>query len=203
VLIAGAARPSHAAPASPGPAPAGTAGRRAPAAAPKSKGPAFTMLYGDDHVFGVVPPRGWAVDDSSGLTSNMRVVMYPRGQKWATAPTVIYFSAMHFNAKHPPTLLAEIQRDSVNFMKQAPRGKVTRGPQLRTSKGQVGELRLYSREGHDADEAVAYFMEKSFVMLAVLSSRQVGGLASNLASFREMASSYELVAGDIATPTSR
>jgi hypothetical protein len=200
-LLAGAAGSARAAAPSPGPAPphAAAPARKHVVATPG----AFTMLYGDDHVFGVVPPRGWAVDDSSGLTSKLRVVLYPHGEKWATAGTVMYFSAIHFNAKHPPTLASEIQQDSLNFMKQAPRGKVTRAPLVRTDHGQTGEVRYYSREGRDNDEAVAYFMEKSFVMLAVLSSREIGGFSRALPSFRQMATSYQLVADNIATPTSR
>jgi hypothetical protein len=199
-LLAGAAGSVRAAAPSPGPA---VPRARVPARKTVVTPGAFTMLYGDDHVFGVVPPKGWAVDDSSGLTSKLRVVLYPNGQKWATAGTVMYFSAIHFNAKHPPTLASEIQRDSLNFLKSSPRGKVTLGPQVRTDHGQVGEVRYYSFEGRNNDEAVAYFMEKSFVMLAVLSSREIGGFAHALPTFRQMAASYQLVADNITTPTSR
>ena len=31
----------------------------------------------------------------SGLGSKIRVVLYPRGQKWATAPTVMYSNPLH------------------------------------------------------------------------------------------------------------
>ena len=30
-------------------------------------------------------PPGWALDDTSGLGAKIRVVLYPKGQTWATA----------------------------------------------------------------------------------------------------------------------
>jgi hypothetical protein len=159
------------------------------------------MLYGDAHGFGLVAPKGWALDDTSGLGSKIRVVMYPTGQKWATAPTVMYVNPIHQDKAQRKTLAQLIARDVTAFEKQAPRGKVTVAPPVRTEKGQTAEVRYFAREGRDPEEAVAYVMEEDLVMLLVLSSREVGGFQRTLPVFRDVVASYQFVAGNIKTPT--
>jgi hypothetical protein len=204
VSLCGAAGTGAAAP-SPGPAPPRAPGARPPravtTAAPANGQKTFTMLYGDDHCFGLVAPDGWVLDDSSGLGSKIRVVMYPRGQKWATSPTVMYVNPIHQDPKHPMTLPQMIQRDVDAFRKQAPRGQVTVAPQVRTKANQTAEVRYFTRDGADPEEAVAYLPEKDLTMLIVLSSREVGGFKRMLPRFREMVATYQFVAGGIQTPT--
>ena len=159
------------------------------------------MLYGDDHCFGVVAPKGWALDDSSGLGSKIRVVMYPAGQKWGTAPTVMYVNPIHQDKERKKTLDEVIAQDVTAFMKSSPQGKVTVAPPVTTEKGQHAEVRYFAPLGHEPEEAVAYVMERSLVMLIVLSSREVGGFQRTLPTFRDMVASYQFVAGDIKTPT--
>lgn len=180
-------------------APAATpASPKAPAAAaPKGE---FTILYGDDHAFGITPPEGWTVDDTSGLGSHIRVVLYPRGQKWDSAPTVMYVNPLHQKAESPRTLREMIDRDVADFMKRSPKGRVTAGRPLRTGKAQVAEVRYFAPTGEAPLEAVAYVSEQDLVMLLVLSSRDGAGFRSGLPAFESLVTSYQFVAGGIRTP---
>jgi hypothetical protein len=164
------------------------------------KGSLF-MLYGDDHVFGIVPPPGWVVDDSSGLGSRIRVVLYPRGQKWATAPTVIYSNPLHQDPRARKTFAQMLERDAAEFRKQSPRGKVTTGPPIRNVKGQQAELRYFSPDGGEPRTAVAYYEEKDMVMLLVLESKTAAGLRAALPGFNGMVASYQFLTSGVQTPT--
>ena len=178
------------------------------AAAPAAKagtrlsGSSLTMLYGDNHVFAVVPPKGWVVDDTSGMGSKIRVVLYPLGQKWATAPTVMYENPLHQDPASRLTLAQMIDRDVASFRRQAPKGKVTSAPQIRTLKGQTAEVRYFSPDGHDPLTAVAYLEETDMVILLVLESKTADGLRSALQPFHELITGYQFVAGGVKTPTS-
>lgn len=196
-------RPAAAKPATPGPAaPRANAGAMpAPVAKPAGAGREFTLLYGDDHCFGLVPPQGWVIDDSSGLGSKIRVVLYPKGQKWSTAGTVMYVNPIHQARDEHKSLQQMIDQDVQGFLKQSPRGKVTIAPQVKTRAGKLAEVRLFAREGGDPQEAVAYVMEEDLAMLLVLSSREVGGIKGALPAFREMVASYQFVAAGVQTPT--
>ena len=161
---------------------------------------ALTIMYGDDHAFGIVPPEGWAVDDSSGINSKIRVVLYPIGQKWDTAPTVMYVNPLHQVKGSELTLKQMIEKDVATFAEKAPKGKVTTRPSLKTSKAQVAEVRWFSPTGGQPLEAVAYVAEDDLVMLLVLSARDADGFKRHLPAFESLVASYQFVMGGVDTP---
>jgi hypothetical protein len=161
----------------------------------------MTLVYGDDHVFGVVPPPGWVVDDSSGLGSKIRVVLYPRGQKWATAPIVMYSNPLHQDPRARKSFAQMLERDAADFRRQSPHGKVTSGPPIHNVKGQTAEVRYFAPDGREPLTAVAYYEEKELVMLLVLDSKTPAGFRQTLPLFNGMVSSYQFVASSVPTPT--
>lgn len=161
---------------------------------------ALTIMYGDNHAFGIVPPEGWAIDDSSGINSKIRVVLYPIGQQWDSAPTVMYVNPLHQKSGSPMTLQQMIQKDVASFTEKAPKGKVTTRPSLKTSKSQVAEVRYFSPTGGAPLEAVAYVAEDGLVMLIVLSSRDPDGFKRHLPAFESLVASYQFVMGGVETP---
>ncbi len=171
----------------------------APAAADTTK-PALTLVYGDDHCIGFVAPKGWVVDDTSGLGSRIRVVLYPRGETWKGSPAVMYANPLHQKPREPLTLHQMIERDVASFRKASPQGAVTVGPELHTGKGQLAEVRYFSETGGPPHEAVAYIAEENLVMLLVLSARTPDTFRTSLPAFEGLVSSYQFVAGGIQTP---
>ncbi len=179
----------------------------AAAAGPKSTPPAatggsgaLTLLYGDDHVFGIVPPAGWTVDDTSGLGSRIRVVLYPKGQKWSSAQTVMYVNPLHQQEGRTATLAQMIDRDVRSFMQKSPKGRVTVQKSLPTAKDRTAEVRYFAPDGRDPVEAVAYVAEDGLVMLLVLSSRDAAGFKRSVPAFESLVAGYQFVAGNVQTP---
>lgn len=201
--VSSASQEGLARPGGPGPA-AARRGGAAPAAqkagAASAKG-AMTLLYGDDHVFGIVPPPGWVVDDSSGLGSKIRVVMYPLGQRWASAPTVMYQNPLHQDPHARKTFAQMIERDVAEFRRQNSHGKVVSAPPIQNVRKQQAEVRYFAPDGRDPVSAVAYYEEKELVMLLVLESKTPAGFRDALPAFKTMVSSYQFVAGGVQTPT--
>lgn len=161
---------------------------------------ALTVMYGDNHAFAVVPPEGWAIDDSSGINSKIRVVLYPIGQAWDSAPTVMYVNPLHQVKGSELTLKQMIAKDVATFTEKAPKGKVTTRPSLKTSKSLVAEVRWFSPTGGPPLEAVAYVAEDDLVMLLVLSSRDADGFKRSLPAFESLVASYQFVMGGVETP---
>lgn len=179
------------------------AAKPAPSAAPAARAGTqaeFTILYGDNHAFGITPPAGWTVDDTSGLGSKIRVVLYPNGQKWDSAPTVMYVNPLHQKTGTRRSLLQMIDHDVAEFIKKAPMGRVTAAAALRTGKAKTAEVRYFAPAGGAPVEAVAYVPEDELVVLLVLSSRDPAGFKRHLPAFESLVSSYQFVAGDIETP---
>lgn len=152
------------------------------------------VVEGDNHLFMVSAPAGWVLDDTSGMGSRIRCVFYPKGQKWATAPTVMYVNPLHgFSAKERKVsaLIADSQKQ---FLQRSPKGRVTDAGTLPTSvTGKNAIVRYFSEDGGPPHEAVAYVPEKDLVMLIVLSSRTPAGFQKALPAFRELVSFYAWV----------
>jgi hypothetical protein len=187
---------------------AATSARTAPAASAtattKPAAPATTdtttrkaiVIEGDNHLFMVSAPDGWVLDDTAGMGSRIRCVFYRKGEKWATASTVMYVNPLHgFGAKlrSVSSLMAE---DEKAFKQNTPKGKVTEGGTIQTMGKKTAVVRYFSTDGGPAHEAVAYVPESDLVMLLVLSSKTPAGFHGALAAYKEMVTSYAWVASN-------
>ena len=179
--VAAAPQPTATKPVATGKAAADTAVRQA------------LVIEGDDHLFMVTAPPGWVLDDTAGMGSRIRCVFYPKGQKWATAPTVMYVNPLHgFGAKTRTvtTLMAE---DAQAFRKRAPRGQITDAGSLATSEKNIARVRYFSDDGGPPHEAVAYVPDKDLVMLLVLSAHTPQGFQQALGAYHQLVASYAYV----------
>ena len=164
----------------------------APPAAPEAR--KALVVEGDDHLFMVSAPKGWVLDDTSGMGSRIRCVFYPKGQAWATAPTVMYVNPLHGYTAKVRTVSALINEDVRQFMKRAPQGRVTDAGRFATAAtGKEALLRYFSEDGGPPREAVAYVPEKDLVMLIVLSSKTAQGFQDALPAYRDLVSTYAWV----------
>jgi hypothetical protein len=154
------------------------------------------VIEGDNHLFMISAPAGWVLDDTAGMGSRIRCVLYPKGQKWDTAPTVMYVNPLHGYGAKTRTVSALIAQDEQSFKKTAPRGKVTDGGTIQTMGKKTAVVRYFSYDGGPAHEAVAYVPETELVMLLVLSSKTPAGFESALPAYREMVQSYAWVASN-------
>ena len=48
------------------------------------------VVYGPKAAFNISAPEGWVLDNESGKEQGLPCVLYPKGQSWADAKTVIY-----------------------------------------------------------------------------------------------------------------
>ena len=183
-------------------APAGGATQAAPAGGrPPGAKRDLNLVYGDDHAFAVIPPQGWVLDDSSGLGSRIRVVLYPRGQKWDKSPVVMYANPLHQDPRAPKSLLQMVGQDIAAFFKNSPHGKVSPMPNVHAGGGREALVRYFAPDGREPVTAVAYLEEKDLVMLLVLDARNPAAFKGALPAFHDLVGSYQFVAANIHTPT--
>src|SRR4029453_4826895 len=48
------------------------------------------IVYGPKAAFNISAPEGWVLDNQAGAEQGMPCVLYPKGQSWADARTVMY-----------------------------------------------------------------------------------------------------------------
>jgi hypothetical protein len=126
------------------------------------------VVYGPKAAFKIDAPEGWVLDNESGVNQGMPCVLYPRGESWADAKTVIY-------AK-----IASTEFEDVNeFVAWAIKGmKAKRGtPKEKIASGKTADGRDYFINEYPATktysqwERVGYVQLPHAVVYIVLSSR--------------------------------
>src|SRR4030088_993829 len=53
------------------------------------------IIYGQDHVFVLTAPKGWVLDNKSGVSQGLQAVFYPEGSSWKSGTVVMYANAYH------------------------------------------------------------------------------------------------------------
>ena len=48
------------------------------------------IVYGPKAAFNISAPERWVLDNESGKNQGLPCVLYPKGESWADAPTVMY-----------------------------------------------------------------------------------------------------------------
>src|SRR6476661_2269703 len=48
------------------------------------------IVYGPKAAFNIAAPEGWVLDNESGVEQGLPCVLYPKGESWADARTVMY-----------------------------------------------------------------------------------------------------------------
>src|SRR5215469_5216174 len=48
------------------------------------------IVYGPKASFNISAPEGWVLDNESGVEQRLPCVLYPKGESWADARTVMY-----------------------------------------------------------------------------------------------------------------
>ena len=48
------------------------------------------IVYGPKAAFNISAPEGWVLDNESGVEQGLPCVLYPNGESWADARTVMY-----------------------------------------------------------------------------------------------------------------
>lgn len=151
------------------------------------------VIEGDDHLFMVASPKGWVLDDTSGMGSRIRCVLYPHGESWASAATVMYVNPYHGMGLKERTLDAMIAESEKSFRKNAPKGRITDAGKLATAGGKSAQVHYFAPDGRTPLEAVSYVPEQDLVMMIVLSSRTGAGFQDALPAYRELVSTYAWV----------
>src|SRR5205809_2499568 len=126
------------------------------------------IVYGPKAAFNISAPKGWVLDNKSGVEQGQPCVLYPKGSSWSDAKTIMY-------AK-----IASTQFENVNeFVAWAIKGmeEVHGKPKEKIATGKTADGRDYFINEYPATKAysqwerVAYVQLPHAVAYIVLSSR--------------------------------
>lgn len=126
------------------------------------------IVYGPKAAFTIDAPKGWVLDNESGVDQGLPCVLYPKGESWADARTVMY-------AKIAGTKFEDVNAFVAFAIKEMekthgkPNEKIASG---KTSDGRDYVINEYpATKNYSQWERVGYVQLPKAVAYVVLSSR--------------------------------
>ena len=149
------------------------------------------IVYSGDLGIIVSAPKGWVLDNTSGVSQGTHAVMYPKGSSWNKASEVMYVNIGEMGSLQ--SLEAFIAGDIERFKQEFPRIRVEGLDPVNTTSGPQAQVRAFSGGVYSNYECVAYAQHGSRVAIYVLTCRSKKGLGKTLGLFREMIAKSESI----------
>ena len=149
------------------------------------------IIYGDNHSYSLTAPKGWLLDNKSGVSSGLHAVFYPKGGSWENSGAVMYTNVAQLNATDQTNAQDVIDYDIGQFKKSSPDIKIEKADTIKTSKqGRNAIVYTFLKDSNGNCESVAYIEEDKVVVLVTMSSRTEKDYLESEAAFKELVESY-------------
>jgi hypothetical protein len=155
------------------------------------------IIYGKDLAFGLKAPKGWVLDNQSGVSQGLHAVFYEQGQSWENATTVIYANTASLIAESHKTLTQLIKYDLDNFTKNYSGLEITDGKDILIKGDLVAKVKYLSGQSYGNYEAISYIDAGKTGVMIILSSRTKDGFEKSLAAFESLVKSYVFVSDEV------
>jgi hypothetical protein len=148
------------------------------------------IIYGTDHAFSLTAPKGWMLDNESGVQQGIHAVFYPKGKTWKNSPVIAYARSRPRTKKIQTT--EDVVKDVVAMFHRegSPNYKAKKDGTITTASGKKADIYIYTGDEWGNSEAVAYFVEKKTINFVVYNSPKADDFRKSLDSFKTLAKSY-------------
>lgn len=146
-------------------------------------------------MFVLTAPKGWVLDNKSGVSQGLQAVFYPQGSSWKSGTIVMHANAYHKRNATEETLETVVAGDVTEFKKKSEKLRVVEAAPLPTRKDKKAVARYFDGDTFGNSEAIAYLDEGKVVVMLVLSARTKKEFEMAMPAFNELVSSH-LFLGD-------
>lgn len=147
------------------------------------------IIYGRYHSYMLTAPKGWVMDNQSGVSQELYAVFYPKGSSWAKGSVVMYTNVLA-KTNEEQSLQGVISEDIQRFKQTSPDLKVGEGGTLPLKHEKSAVVKTFSNDAYGSYESVAYINESKVVVIVVLTARSKKDHDASLPAFRELVASY-------------
>jgi hypothetical protein len=153
------------------------------------------IVYGPKAAFAISAPNGWVLDNTAGMDQGLPCVLYPKGETWQDARTIMY-------AKIASTEFTDVDKFVAVAIKEMQ--KTHGSPKEKVAVGKTGDGHPYfinqypATKSYSQWEQVAYVQIPGAVAYIVLSSRDQASFRKDAPALKEVLKSfaYMLVKAD-------
>ncbi|HEX2787671.1 MAG TPA: hypothetical protein VHP32_07175 [Ignavibacteria bacterium] len=151
------------------------------------------IIYGENHAYSLTAPKGWVLDNESGVDQGIHAVFYPVGSSWANGTTVMYANFATY-VKGQNNVDELISYDTSKFREQSPDLKIVLQKDIALKDGKIAKVLSFSNDKDDNTEAVAYIPGATGTVLIIITSRDKDEYEKYYPKFEELIKSYFWIA---------
>jgi hypothetical protein len=155
------------------------------------------IIYGDKFAFSLTAPKGWILDNKSGVTQGLYAVFYRQGESWDKALTVMYANTASLEDKAHKTLDQLIKYDLDNFRSNYSDIKIIDGNNIVIKDKIIAKVKYLSGKSYGNYEAMAYIDAGKTGIMIIMSSRSENGYKNSLTAFEDLVKSYFFMADKV------
>ncbi len=145
------------------------------------------IVYGPKAAFKIDAPEGWVLDNQAGVEQGLPCVLYPKGESWAHARTVMYAKIASTQFEDVSAFVAAAIKD-MEKTHGKPKEKIDKG---KTGDGQSFFINEYpATKTYSQWERVAYIQLPKAVAYIVLSSRDEASYRKDASALREVLKTF-------------
>jgi hypothetical protein len=152
------------------------------------------IIYGDNHAYSLTAPKGWVLDNSSGVEQGLYTVFYKKGESWENAPTVMYTNTASLENEQFKTIKQFIDFDIESFKKDEPGIKITKGDNIHIKDSLNAYVRYFAGKNY---EVVAYIDAGKIAVVVIMTSRSKTGIDESLQAFSDLVKSYFFISDKV------
>lgn len=152
------------------------------------------LVYGKNHAFWVVAPKGWVLDNQAGVDQGLYAVFYPKGSSWQKSPVVMYANTTFKGVKGQETFQKVVDSDVKQYRDEYHTKKIVNAPALSNGeKNRTAVVKYFLGDGNGNYEACAYIEESKIVVFLVMSAKSQKQFDDNLPAFKALVGSYSFM----------
>ncbi len=154
------------------------------------------FVYGPDHAFALKAPKGWVLDNESGVPQEVYAAFYPKGGTWRDSVVMAYARAR--SRTETIATADDAARSTIDDFRESgsPNYHGRRIKTLKVGGGKEAVIYHFSGDQWGNTEAVAYFVEKKTINFVVLNSRDPEVFRQSLPAFKALVRSYLFMGDD-------
>jgi hypothetical protein len=142
-------------------------------------------------------PKGWILDNTSGVNQGLYAVFYKKGKSWKSAEVVMYTNAASLEDSVHRNLDKLIKYDIDNFNNHYSGLKITDEKDIVIKNDLVAKIKYLSGKSYGNYEAMAYIDAGTNAIMIILSSRTQVGFENSLSAFEDLVKSYFKIADKV------
>ena len=157
------------------------------------------IIYGKNHVFSLQAPKGWVLDNESGVSQGLHAVFYPIGETWRDSKIMAYARGIIKNDENIKDINSFVNFTIENFKRNGHlnyKGSFHKTLKSKV-KNKIGYIYFYEGDNWNNFEAVAYFEEEKTINIIVLNSQNKKVFEKSLFIFYDLVSSYMFIGNEV------